>query len=413
MKPHWRIAVALALAVIVGAFLPAKGVHIEIFSQIGTLFLNALKMLVAPLIAAAIVQGLSGLADPKAVSRMGGKAVLYYLSTCLMAVLVGLLMINWLEPGIVDGEPAGKALGLLEHGAEVQEKIAGKGAADIWGVFNRMVPSNVFQAASEGNMLGLIFFSILFGSAVAFLPAPLRDVQTNFWKAVHQAMITICGWVMLFAPLGVFVLVAKTVAITGAAAFKPLAVFFIAVVLGLAIQMFVLLPATLKLVAGISPIKHFKAMLPALLTAFSSSSSAATLPVTLDCLENRAKVPSSVTNFVLPLGSTINLDGTALYECAVAMFIAQAYGLDLTFSVQFTIVTLALVTSMGVAGIPSASLVAISVILGAIGLPLEAVGVVLAVDRVLDMCRTTVNVFGDSCGAVVVARLEGHEVLKD
>jgi Na+/H+-dicarboxylate symporter len=177
--------------------------------------------------------------------------------------------------------------------------------------------------------------------------------------------------------------------------------------------MFIVLPLTLRFIGRVSPWRHFKAMTPALLTAFSSSSSAATLPVTLDCLQNRAGVSPRVTSFVLPLGATINLDGSALYEIAVVMFMAQAYGLDLSFTTQFVIALLALLTSTGIAGIPSASLVAISVILAAVGLPLEGLGVILAVDRVLDMCRTSVNVFGDSCGAVVVARLEGEDILKE
>jgi proton glutamate symport protein len=189
--------------------------------------------------------------------------------------------------------------------------------------------------------------------------------------------------------------------------------FFITVLLGLALHFFVSTSIILRVLGRVNPLRHYRAMAPALLTAFSTSSSSATLPVTMECVEQRAGVSNKVSSFVLPLGATVNMDGTALYECVAAMFIAQAYGLDLTFSTQFIIVMLALVTSIGVAGIPSASLVAISVILAAIGLPLEGIGLILAVDRVLDMCRTAVNVYGDSVGAVVIARLEGEtEILK-
>ncbi|MDH3343388.1 MAG: dicarboxylate/amino acid:cation symporter, partial [Gammaproteobacteria bacterium] len=196
---------------------------------------------------------------------------------------------------------------------------------------------------------------------------------------------------------------------SGTDAFRPLAVFFTAVVLALAFHMFVFLPLVLKYIARVNPILHFKAMMPALLTAFSTSSSSATLPLTLDCVERRAGVSNRVSGFTLPLGATVNMDGTALYECVAAMFIAQAYGLELSLVTQFTIVLIALLTSIGVAGIPSASLVAITIILGTIGLPLEAIGLILVVDRVLDMCRTSVNVFSDSCAAVTIARLEGED----
>jgi Na+/H+-dicarboxylate symporter len=199
------------------------------------------------------------------------------------------------------------------------------------------------------------------------------------------------------------------VAKSGWVAIRPLGLFFLAVLLALLLHALVILPLVLALVGRVSPMRHYRAVWPALLTAFSTSSSVATLPVTLDCLERRGRVPQRITGFVLPLGANVNTDGTALYECAAALFIAQAYGLDLSFTVQFTIVPASLLTSLGVAGIPSASLVAIGVILGAVGLPLEGIGLILAVDRLLDMCRTAVNVLGDSCAAVVVGRLDGEK----
>ena len=213
---------------------------------------------------------------------------------------------------------------------------------------------------------------------------------------------------MKFAPIGVFGLVAKTVAATGFEAFQPLLVFFLTVVSALAVHVFVSLSALLW-AAGVNPIKHYRAMLPALLTAFSTASSSGTLPVTIECVEKNARVSNRTSSFVLPLGATINMDGTALYECVAAMFIAQAYGLQLDLATQFIIVFVALLTSIGVAGIPAASLVAITVILGVIGLPLEAIGMLLVTDRILDMLRTSVNVFSDSCGAVIIARTEGEK----
>mgnify|MGYP001952924431 FL=1 len=231
----------------------------------------------------------------------------------------------------------------------------------------------------------------------------------DFWEGVYQVMLQMTHLVMRIAPLGVFGLVAEVVAQTGFDAIRPLLVFFVTVLIALAAHLLITMPVMLALIARVNPLKHYAAMSPALLTAFSTSSSSATLPVTLDCVENRAGVSNKTSSFVLPLGATVNMDGTALYECVAAMFIAQAYGLDLTLGTQFVIVLTALLTSIGVAGIPSASLVAIGVILTAIGLPLEGVGLILAVDRVLDMCRTAVNVFSDSTGAVVIARSEGEQ----
>ena len=221
-------------------------------------------------------------------------------------------------------------------------------------------------------------------------------------------MMHVTALVMRCAPVGVFALVAKAFSATGADAIRPLALFFFATLGGLLFHLLVTMSLLLAVIGRVSPLRMLRAMTPALLTGFSTSSSAGTLPVTLDCLRHRAGVSERVTGFTLPLGAAINLDGTALYECAAAMFLAQAYGLQLDLVTQFVIVAMAVITSMGVTGIPSASLVAIAVILGAVGLPLEGLGVLLAVDRVLDMCRTAVNVYGDGCGAVVVGRLEGE-----
>jgi proton glutamate symport protein len=291
----------------------------------------------------------------------------------------------------------------------VLQKVEGKGAGDIAEVFLRMVPANIVSAAAEGQMLGLIFFSLLFGYFLSHLKGSHGSVQKDFWQGLLSIMIQMTNLVMAFAPIGIFALVCKVIMMSGADAFRPLAVFFAAVIMALALHMLVFLPLVLKFVAKVNPVLHFKAMMPALLTAFSTSSSSATLPLTLDCVERRAGVSNRVSGFTLPLGATVNMDGTALYECVAAMFIAQAYGLQLDIVTQFTIVLIALLTSIGVAGIPSASLVAITIILGAIGLPLEAIGLILVVDRVLDMCRTSVNVFSDSCAAVTIARLEGED----
>lgn len=414
MKLHWQIAVALILAVTVGGFSAPDSDIVAVCGFVGGLFLNGLKMVVIPLIAASIIHALMTLGgDPNALTRMGAKSMVYYLSTSLLAVLTGLLMINLLHPGIIDGVPAAKLLGLTEKSSVAGGISTGK-LSDAAAVFQRMIPANPIEAAATTNMLGVVFFSLLYGFFAARLSGDFADTQRAFWGGVRETMMGITGLVMKTAPVGVFALVAKAYSNTGLEAAKPLLWFFVAVLGGLVIHTFVTMSLVIWLAARASPLRMLQAMSPALLTAFSTSTSAGTLPITMDCVRRRAGVSERVTSFTLPLGAAINLDGSALYECAVAMFFAQAYGLHLDLTTQFIIVWMALITSMGVTGIPSASLVAITIILGAIGLPVEGIGVIFAVDRVLDMCRTAVNVYGDACGSVVVARLEGEtEILKN
>lgn len=410
MKLHWQIAIALALAITVGSLVEPDSGIIAACGFVGTLFLNGLKMVVIPLIASSIIHALMTLGgDEGALQRMGVKAMSYYLVTSLLAVLTGLLMVNLLHPGIIDGVPAAKLLGLTDGNAHSAATSVGQGKlADVAKVFERMIPSNPIEAASTTNLLGIVFFSLIYGFCAARLPQGFAEPQRAFWGGVRETMMGITGLVMKTAPLGVFALVAKAYSNTGLEAAKPLLIFFAAVLGGLAIHLFVTMSIVVWLAARASPLKMLQAMSPALLTAFSTSTSAGTLPVTLDCLRRRVGVSERVTAFTLPLGAAINLDGSALYECAVAMFFAQAYGLHLDLATQFVIVWMALITSMGVTGIPSASLVAITIILAAIGLPVEGIGVIFAVDRLLDMCRTAVNVYGDACGSLVVARLEGE-----
>ena len=405
---HWQILAALLAAIAAGIANGATGPALPTFVFLGTLFLNALKMLVVPLIVAAIINGLAG-ARGGSLGRMGVNTLIYYAGTGLIAILTGLMFVNLLTPGIVDGQPAQLLMGLDASAADVQKQMANRGAGDFAQVILLLFPPNIFAAASQGQMLGLICFSLLFGYTISRLPEELAAAQRLFWQGFYEIMIRLTNLIMRFAPLGVFGLVAAVVAQTGWSSVRPLSVFFLSVILGLATHALVTLPIVLRLVARVSPMKHFRAMAPALATAFSTSSSAATLPVTIECMEERAGVPRSVTSFVLPIGANINTDGSALYECVVVMFIAQAYGIHLSLAEQFVVVLGALLTGIGIAGIPSASLVGIAVILGAVGLPLEGIGLVLAVDRLLDMCRTAVNVLGDSCAAVCVGRLAGAD----
>ncbi len=412
---HWQILIAILLAVLAGLATSPDTVVlgvplVSVYDFLGTLFLNALRMLIVPLIMSAIISGIVGIGSGADLGRLGAKTVAYYLTTSLLAILVGLTLVNITEPGVVDGEPAKDLIGLTADVGDLTARVGGAGAGEVAEVFLRMVPPNIVNAAAEGQMLGLIFFSILFGFLITRLESPFRDTLSNFWEGVYGVMLRMTELIMLFAPIGIFGLIARVITTTGLAAVGPLGVFFFTVLLALAVHFFVTLALLQRFMGGINPLAMYRAMWPAILMAFSTSSSSATLPVTLDLVEKKVGVSNRTSSFVLPLGATVNMDGTALYECVAAMFIAQAYGLDLSFAVQFTIVITALLTSIGVAGIPSASLVAIAVILGAIGLPLEGLALILAVDRILDMCRTSVNVFSDATGAAIIASTEGEKL---
>jgi Na+/H+-dicarboxylate symporter len=260
-------------------------------------------------------------------------------------------------------------------------------------------------------MLPLIFFCLLYGTALTLLSQRLRDAQIPFWETLFAVMMRITGWVIRTAPLGIFGLMARIVATSGFAAFAPLARYGITVLLALLVHATVSLPLLVHLVSRLPAYRHARVMSPALLTAFSTRSSSATLPLTLDRIEQGAGVSNRVSSFVLPLGATVNMDGTALYECVAALFIAQAYGISLGPASQAVIVLTALLASIGAAGIPAAGLVMITIVLDAVGLPLEGVALILAIDPLLDMCRTAVNVWSDSCGALVIARSEGETEL--
>lgn len=417
LQLHWQILISIILAVAVGtAFEPTTTVFsiplLSIFEFLGTLFLNALKMVIVPLVLSSIICGMSGIGSGGNLGRLGGKTLAFYMISSLLAILMGLVLVNMIQPGIIDGEPAKELLGLTVDGQVEQklESIGDRGAGDIAEVFLRMVPPNIVYAAAQGQMLGLIFFGILFGFFMLKIETEYKNIMIGFWQGIFQTMMFITMFVMKLSPYGVFGLVATTAIATDfRELMETVGLFFLTVAIALLAHALITMPILLKVLGRVNPVKQIKALSPAMLTAFSTASSSGTLPVTMECMEKNAGVSNKTTSFVLPLGATINMDGTALYECVAAMFIAQAYGLELSFSVQFTIVLIALLTSIGVAGIPSASLVAITVILSAVGLPLEGIGLLMITDRILDMMRTTVNVFSDSCCATVIARTEGEE----
>jgi len=387
---------------------------LPLLDTMGTMFINLLKMLIVPLILASVITGVASLGSGPDLGRLGGKTLGFYVVTTLIAVLIALMLVNIIEPGVIDGEPQRHALALSKDAGEVAAGVKSRAETSVLDSIKGIVPPNMVDAALNTKMIGLVLFSILFGFFLARIAQPFRETVYNFWHGLFLIMMRMTGFVMFLAPIGVFALIAKVVAISGFEAGHSLLLFVSCVLGGLLLYGFLALPVLIALVARVRPWRLYPAMAPALLTAFSTASSSATLPLSLECLEQRAKVSPRIAGFVMPLGASMNHAGSALYECAAAMFIAQAYGLHLSFATQFTVVILALVTSMGMAGIPAASLVGIAVILAAVGLPAEAIGVLLVFDRLLDMCRTAINVLADAACAVIVARLEGEtEVLSE
>ncbi len=404
MKLHWQILIALVLAIGVGAALGKKAL---VFEPLGTVFLNALNMIIVPLVVTSIVSGVANIGGAENIGRLGLKTFCYYITTSLLAILVGLALVNAIRPGV--GAELGLHAPTEDVAVTMEEHYSGSPWATMRDMIVRMIPTNPFRAMVKGEMLQIIVFCILFGYFITRVPDPYRSRMAGLFEAGFQVMMKLTHFIILFAPIGVFGLVAKMVATAGVGVFRDLGVYALTVMAGLFVHACVTLPALLLIVGrGVSPVKHFRGMAAALLTAFSTSSSSATLPLTMESVEENGGVSNKISSFVLPLGATVNMDGTALYECVAAMFIAQAYGIQLSLGQQFIVVVTALLVSIGAAGIPMAGLVMMVVILKAVGLPLEGVGLILAVDRILDMCRTTVNVWSDSCGAVVIARSEGE-----
>lgn len=413
MKLHHQIFLAIFLGGVFGALTSVDGLLfglpvMGLYQFLGTLFLNALKMVVVPLIMTAIISGMVGVGQDAGLGKLGLKTIGFYLGTGLIAILIGLAFVNLLTPGVIDGQPARQLLGLASNTQDTLAKVEGRSTTDFAQIFLQLFPPNLVDAALNNQLLGLIVFSLLVGYYLRTLAGQAGQTLRHVVEGAYQIMMSITMLIIRFAPLGVFGLIAIVVAKTGLDAIRPLAWFFVTVLLALVVHAFVVLPLLVKLSTGKSPVRLVNAMTPALLTAFSSASSAAALPLNMECIQKRAGVSTRISSFVLPLGATVNMNGTALYECVAVVFIAQAYGLHLDFATQFLIVITALLTSVGVAAVPAASLVAITLILTMVGLPAEAIGLILVTDRVLDMCRTSVNIWGDAVCAVVLAHLEGE-----
>lgn len=397
---HWQILVAMILGVSYG-YLGGEG-WVSYVAWMGQLFVKLLRMVIVPLVITSIISGVASVGGGADLGRLFSKTLGFYIFSSALAVMVGLFLANTIRPGenadLVSAET--KELPQLSTPSSAQEVLL-----DI-------VPQNVVRAASEPSMLALIFFCILFGASIATLPDKHRLVMTSFFEAAFAVMMKLTGGIIKFAPLGVFGLLARVVGETGFGAFEALAMYMVTIASGLTIHLVIVLPLLLFFLGRINPIIHFRNMAEPLAMAFSTSSSGATLPVTLNAVENKVGVSNRISSFVLPMGATVNMDGTALYECAGVLFIAQALQFPLSIEQQLIVVLTALLASIGAAAVPSAGLVIIFLVLDAVGLKGDQVdllvGAMLAIDRPLDMARTAVNVFSDSCAAAIIARSEGE-----
>jgi len=412
---HWQILIGLLLGALFGGLVSVLGKAAWVdgvttyVRPVGTLFIRLITMIAAPLVLASLVVGASSITEPRKLGRIGGKTVVLYLFTTAVAITIGVVLANVIRPGA--GLPEEVSARLL---ANFQEQAATRiGRAEDLSFIDTLlglVPTNPFEALATGNMLQIVFFALIVGVALTLIPAPKAEPVIRFFDGFTDVLIKIVELVMRLAPYGVFALIAAVTAEFGFGILGTLGGYALAVLSGLVLHLFVVYGALLRLlVGGKMPLRHFyRAMTSVHLLAFSSSSSAATLPLNIETVRDRLGVSERVTSFVLPLGATVNMDGTALYQGVAAVFIAQVYGLPLGLVDQFTIVLTATLASIGTAAVPGAGIVMLVIVLKAIGVPVEGIALIFGIDRLLDMCRTVVNVTGDAVVAVVVAASEGE-----
>ena len=410
LKLHWQIIICMVLGTIMGIFFNKTGGYEDniiytLILLLGDIFIRLLKMMIVPLIFTSIIMGISSIKDQSKIGRLGFKTLIYYMFTSLVAILIGLTLANLIQPGI-------GAAPLDQVNAFDTTQLSS--TTSILDILKRMIPLNPISALASGDILGIIFFAIFFGIMMNFVDSKYNASVKGLIESIYQIVMRMTQVIIKCAPIGVFGLMTKTVSNTGLSIFRELGLYAFTIACGLSIHLFIVLPLILIIFVKVNPIKHFQAMASAMVTAFSTSSSSATLPVTMKCVKDNVKVSNEVTSFVLPMGATINMDGTALYECAGVLFIAQALGIPLDASQQFIVVITALLASIGAAGIPSAGLVMLFIVTDAVGLQSDAValwvGSMLAIDRPLDMFRTMVNISSDSVGAAVIAKSEGEDL---
>jgi len=409
IKLHWQIIICMIIGTFLGVFFNTYGSSdsnlYTFIVLLGDVFIRLLKMMIVPLIFSSIIIGVSSIKDRSKIGRLGFKTFSYYVCTSLIAILIGLFLANTIEPGV--------GASTIDNTASFDTTTLSS-STSILDIIKRMIPTNPISSLASGDMLGIIFFAIFFGIVLSFTEKKYSATILSLIESIYQVVMKMTQAIITLAPIGVLGLMTKAVSNSGLSIFKELGLYALTIFCGLSIHLFIVLPLILLLIVKVNPIKHFKAMASAMVTAFSTSSSSATLPVTIKCVKDNVKASNEVSSFVLPMGATINMDGTALYECAGVLFIAQALGIPLDASQQFIVVITALLASIGAAGIPSAGLVMLFIVTDAVGLNSDSVaiwvGSMLAIDRPLDMFRTMVNITSDSVGVAVIAKSEGEKL---
>ena len=414
LELHWKIIIGMGLGLVYG-FIASKMGWLDFTNEWikpwGIIFVNLLKLIAVPLVFASLVKGVASLSDISRLSRIGGKTIAFYLTTTVIAVTIGLILVNTVSPGANFDKGSVQLTRTNQEGTNAKiiaaERVDKEGplqfAVDI-------IPTNIFKSASNNsNMLQVIFFAILFGISMVILPKEKTIYVKGFFDGINDIILQIVDLIMIVSPYGVFALLGGLVVDFGASAslFVALVKYSFTVILGLFLMAFFFYPLILRIFTKVSYINFFKGISPAQMLAFSTSSSAATLPVTMERCEEHLGISKEISSFVLPLGATINMDGTSLYQAVAAVFIAQAFGYDLDLSAQLTIVLTATLASIGSAAVPGSGMVMLVIVLSAIGIDPEGIALIFAVDRILDMLRTVVNVTGDATVATVVASVEG------
>ena len=418
---HWKIIIGLVLGVLFGLLSSSMGWNdfvIDWIKPVGTVFVNLLKLIAMPLVVASLIVGVSSLSDVSKLSRLGGKTIGLYLATTVIAVTIGLVTVNVLQPGSylsaqkrdeLKSRYATEAASKTEKADMVTEQGPLQPLVD-------MVPDNLFKALGDNtNMLQVVFFAVFFGIALILLPREKTTYVRGFFEGVNEIILKLVDLIMGMAPYGVFALLASLIAefagnnpADAIELLQALSVYSLTVIIGLCCMIFIIYPIMFKLFTKFSYVRFFKGIAPAQMLGFSTSSSSATLPVTMERVEEHLGVSDEVSSFVLPLGATINMDGTSLYQAVATVFIAQAFGTDLSLAQQLTIVLTATLASIGSAGVPGAGMVMLVIVLESVGLDTAGIALIVAVDRILDMLRTVVNITGDAAVAVVVASSEGQ-----
>lgn len=418
MKIYTKISLGLALGIIFGLLLsaapeeavpsPAKNFIFRALNMVGQIFLRLISMIIIPLIVSSLIVGTASLGDIRQLGRIGARTIGYFLITTAISVTIGMLLANYIQPGAGISEEVRQRL-MEQSPAPAAAAAANRPIEDA---ILAVIPTNAFQAIAEGNVLPVVFFALIVGIGLALIPAERAEPVVRFMESVNEVIIALVAYIMILAPYAVFGIISVVVGRFGFELLLRLISYALVVITGLAICQFVLFPVAVQLLAGLNPWMFFAKIKGVMLTAFGTSSSSVTLPLAIETMEKEFGVSRRIASFVLVLGATINQNGSALYQAVAALFIAQVYGVTLSFSDQLVIMVTSSLSSLGAAGVPGAAVALVGLVLQSVGIPLEGIALILGVDRFLDMCRTVLNVTGDLSAAAYVARAEGEILIQ-